>query len=174
MKCNDYSGEPRVQGYELCPPGGHDKFVASPEMRKIQRGIDVVAREKKSSIENQEFEKAAELRDKEEELRANLEKEKDNGVGDNDEVRSEGESRNKEQVRSGICVHNNTADFVKNMKAEGVTFYQFNGQTEPLKCKAGRGCRRALRCHQCRWDLENIYFADMYGEAASWYPCDMC
>ena len=58
MECNDYSGEPRVQGYELCPPGWHDKFVASPEMRKIQRGIDAVAREKKSSIENQEFEKA--------------------------------------------------------------------------------------------------------------------
>ena len=174
MVCNDYSGEPRVQGYELCPPGWHDEFVASPEMRKIQRGIDAVAREKKSSIENQEFEKAAELRDKEEELRANLEKEKDNGVGDNDEVRSEGESRNKEQVRSGICVHNNTAEFVKNMKAEGVTFYQFNGQTEPLKCKAGRGCRRALRCHQCRWDLENVYWADAYGDGASWYPCDMC
>ena len=50
----------------------------SPEMRKIQREIDAVAREKKSSIENQEFEKAVELRDKEEELRAKLEKEKDN------------------------------------------------------------------------------------------------
>ena len=118
MVCNDYSGEPRVQGYELCPPEWHDEFVAG--------------------------------------------------------VHSEGESRNKEQVRSGICVHNNTADFVKNMKAEGVTFYQFNGQTEPLKCKAGRGCRRALRCHQCRWDLENVYWADAYGDGASWYPCDIC
>ena len=153
MVCNDYSGEPRVQGYELCPPEWHDKFVASPEMRKIQRGIDAVAREKKSSIENQEFEKAAELRDKEEELRANLEKEKDNREGDNDEVYSEGKSRNKEQIRSGICVHNTT---------------------EGRQCKAGQGCRRALRCEQCRWDWENIYNHDWYGEAASWYPCDMC
>ena len=56
----------------------------SPEMRKIQREIDAVAREKKSSIENQEFEKAVELRDKEEELRAKLEKEKDNWEGRND------------------------------------------------------------------------------------------
>ena len=56
----------------------------SPEMRKIQREIDAVAREKKSSIENQEFEKAVELRDKEEELRAKLEKEKDNWEADND------------------------------------------------------------------------------------------
>jgi len=56
----------------------------SPEMRKIQREIDVVAREKKSSIENQEFEKAVELRDKEEELRAKLEKEKDNWEANND------------------------------------------------------------------------------------------
>ena len=56
----------------------------SPEMRKIQREIDAVAREKKSSIENQEFEKAVELRDKEEELRAKLEKEKDNWDANND------------------------------------------------------------------------------------------
>ena len=55
----------------------------SPEMRKIQREIDAVAREKKSSIENQEFEKAVELRDKEEELRAKLEKEKDNWEANN-------------------------------------------------------------------------------------------
>ena len=56
----------------------------SPEMRKIQREIDAVAREKKSSIENQEFENAVELRDKEEELRAKLEKEKDNWEANND------------------------------------------------------------------------------------------
>ena len=56
----------------------------SPEMRKVQREIDAVAREKKSSIENQEFEKAVELRDKEEELRAKLEKEKDNWEANND------------------------------------------------------------------------------------------
>jgi len=56
----------------------------SPEMRKIQREIDAVAREKKSSIENQEFEKAVELRDKEEELRGKLEKEKDNWEANND------------------------------------------------------------------------------------------
>ena len=56
----------------------------SPEMRKIQREIDAIAREKKSSIENQEFEKAVELRDKEEELRAKLEKEKDNWESNND------------------------------------------------------------------------------------------
>jgi len=56
----------------------------SPEMRKIQREIDAVAREKKSSIENQEFEKAVELRDKEEELRAELEKAKDNWESNND------------------------------------------------------------------------------------------
>jgi ATP-dependent Clp protease ATP-binding subunit ClpC len=53
-------------------------------MREIQREIDAVAREKKSSIENQEFEKAVELRDKEEELRAKLEKEKDNWKANND------------------------------------------------------------------------------------------
>ena len=97
MECNDYSGEPRVQGYELCPPGWHDKFVAG--------------------------------------------------------VYSEGESRNKEQVRSGICVHNTT---------------------EGRQCKAGRGCRRALRCEQCLLDLENVYLFDSHGEGASWYPCDMC
>ena len=150
MECNDYSGEPRVQGYELCPPGWHDKFVASSEMRKIQRGIDAVAREKKSSIGNQEFEKAAELRDKEEELRANLEKEKNNWAGDNDAVRSEGESSNNEQVRSGICVHNTT---------------------ESRQCKAGQACRRVIRYEQCLEDEEKD-IADMYGEFASWNPCE--
>jgi hypothetical protein len=150
LVCIDYSGEPRVQGYELCPPGWHDKFVASPEMRKIQRGIDAVAREKKSSIGNQEFEKAAELRDKEEELRANLEKEKNNWAGNNDEVRSEGESSNNEQVRSGICVHNTT---------------------ESRQCKAGQACRRVIRYEQCLEDEEKD-IADMYGEFASWNPCE--
>ena len=97
MECNDYSGEPRIQGYELCPPGWYDKFVAG--------------------------------------------------------VYNEGESRNKEQVRSGVCLHNTT---------------------ESRQCKAGRGCRRALRCEQCLLDLENVYWADSHGEGASWYPCDMC
>jgi len=46
------------------------RVTQSPEMRKTQREIDTVVREKKSSIENQEFEKAVEFRDKEEELRA--------------------------------------------------------------------------------------------------------
>ena len=120
MECNDYSGEPRVQGYELCPPGWHDKFVAG--------------------------------------------------------VYSEGESRNKEQVRSGICVHStDPADYVKNMIAEGIKFDQIDkAPTEARQCKAGRGCRRALRCEQCLWDLENVYWADSHGEGASWYPCDMC
>ena len=62
------------------------RVTQSPEMRKIQREIDTIVREKKSSIENQEFEKAVEFRDKEEELRANLEKEKDNWESDNDTV----------------------------------------------------------------------------------------
>ena len=62
------------------------RVTQSPEMRKIQREIDTVVREKKSSIENQEFEKAVEFRDKEEELRARLEKEKDNWESNNDTV----------------------------------------------------------------------------------------
>ena len=96
MQCNDYSGEPRVQGYELCPPGWHDKFVAG--------------------------------------------------------VYSEGESPNREQVRSGICIHDTYGS---------------------RQCRAGQGCRRAIRYEQCLWDLENVYLADHMGEGASWYPCDM-
>ncbi len=53
------------------------KVTQSPEMRQIQREIDALIREKKIRIENQEFEKAVELRDKEEALRTKLEKEKD-------------------------------------------------------------------------------------------------
>jgi len=95
MECNDYSGEPRVQGYELCPPGWHDEFVAG--------------------------------------------------------VFSEEESRNKEQVRSGICVNNTT---------------------ESRQCKAGRGCRRVIRYEQCLWEEINVYLEDSHGEGASWYPCE--
>ena len=49
------------------------RVTQSPEMRKIHREIDTLVREKKVRIENQEFEKAVELRDKEEELRTRLE-----------------------------------------------------------------------------------------------------
>ena len=48
------------------------EITQSPEMKKIQRDIDIVVRDKKVCIENQEFEKAVELRDKEEELRDKL------------------------------------------------------------------------------------------------------
>lgn len=49
------------------------KQMQSPEMKKVQREIDTLTREKKVCIENQEFEKAVDLRDKEEELRDKLE-----------------------------------------------------------------------------------------------------
>ena len=49
------------------------EITQSPEMKKIQRDIDSVVRDKKTCIENQEFEKAVELRDKEEDLRDKLE-----------------------------------------------------------------------------------------------------
>ena len=52
------------------------RVTQSPEMKEVQREIDTIVREKKVSIENQEFEKAVELRDKEEQLRDKLEKEK--------------------------------------------------------------------------------------------------
>jgi ATP-dependent Clp protease ATP-binding subunit ClpC len=55
-------------------------------MRKIHRDIDIIVRDKKVRIENQEFEKAVELRDKEEELRASLEKERDRWEEENDNV----------------------------------------------------------------------------------------
>jgi ATP-dependent Clp protease ATP-binding subunit ClpC len=50
------------------------KVTQSPEMRAVQKEIDVLMREKSVRIENQEFEKAVELRDKEEDLREQLEK----------------------------------------------------------------------------------------------------
>jgi len=61
-------------------------ITQSPEMLKIQRKIDVVVREKKSSIASQEFEKAVELRDKEEDLRTKLETEKGNWEATRDNV----------------------------------------------------------------------------------------
>ncbi len=60
------------------------RVTQSPEMRKIQREIDVIIREKKVCIESQEFEKAVDLRDKEESLRETLEKEKEAWEKDQD------------------------------------------------------------------------------------------
>ncbi|MFQ5450869.1 MAG: ATP-dependent Clp protease ATP-binding subunit [Nitrospinaceae bacterium] len=60
------------------------KVTQSPEMRKIQRDIDAIVREKKICIENQEFEKAVELRDKEENLRETLEREKERWESEQD------------------------------------------------------------------------------------------
>ena len=61
------------------------KVTQSPEMKDVQREIDTIVREKKVSIENQEFEKAVELRDKEEQLRDKLEKEKIDWAAANDQ-----------------------------------------------------------------------------------------
>ncbi|GJL78611.1 MAG: ATP-dependent Clp protease ATP-binding subunit ClpC [Nitrospinaceae bacterium] len=60
------------------------KVTQSPNMRQIQRDIDAVIREKKICIESQEFEKAVDLRDKEESLREALEKEKESWESDQD------------------------------------------------------------------------------------------
>ena len=49
----------------------------SPDMKKIQKEMDLVVRDKKVCIENQEFEKAVELRDKEEALVEKLDKVKE-------------------------------------------------------------------------------------------------
>jgi len=50
------------------------EITQSPDMKKIQKEIDLVVRDKKVCIENQEFEKAVELRDKEEVLIEKLDK----------------------------------------------------------------------------------------------------
>ncbi len=60
------------------------KVTQSPDMRKIQRDIDAIIREKKVCIENQEFERAVDLRDKEESLREALDKEKETWESDQD------------------------------------------------------------------------------------------
>lgn len=49
------------------------KSTYPPEVRELQRKIDDVVREKRERIEAQEFEKAVELRDKEESLKSKLE-----------------------------------------------------------------------------------------------------
>jgi ATP-dependent Clp protease ATP-binding subunit ClpC len=60
------------------------KVTQSPEMRQIQRDIDTIIRDKKICIESQEFEKAVDLRDKEESLREALDKEKETWEKDQD------------------------------------------------------------------------------------------
>lgn len=52
------------------------KITLPPDIRELQRDIDAIAIEKKRKIERQEFEAAVELRDKEENLRRQLEQKK--------------------------------------------------------------------------------------------------
>jgi ATP-dependent Clp protease ATP-binding subunit ClpC len=61
------------------------RVTQSPEMKDMQKQIDSIVREKKVSIESQEFEKAVELRDKEEQLRDKLDKAKVAWAENNDE-----------------------------------------------------------------------------------------
>ncbi|MGV7221455.1 MAG: ATP-dependent Clp protease ATP-binding subunit [Nitrospinales bacterium] len=58
-------------------------LTQSPELKKLQKEVDSIVREKKIRIENQEFEKAVELRDKEEALRLKMDKEKEAWEKDN-------------------------------------------------------------------------------------------
>jgi len=53
------------------------EITQSPDMKKIQKEMDLIVRDKKVCIENQEFEKAVELRDKEEALIEKLDKVKE-------------------------------------------------------------------------------------------------
>jgi len=56
----------------------------APEMRQIQRDIDPIIRDKKACTETQEIEQAVDLRDKEENLREALDKEKEAWEKDQD------------------------------------------------------------------------------------------
>lgn len=58
---------------EACSRVRIKKVTYPPEIREIQRKIDEIARKKKKKIENQQFEKAVELRDQEEKLKSRLE-----------------------------------------------------------------------------------------------------
>ncbi|OGV98057.1 MAG: ATP-dependent Clp protease ATP-binding subunit ClpC [Nitrospinae bacterium RIFCSPHIGHO2_02_39_11] len=65
------------------------KVTYPPEIRELQRNIDEVVREKKERIDAQEFEKAVELRDREENLRKDLEELKINWENLQGEARTE-------------------------------------------------------------------------------------
>ena len=63
------------------------KVTFPPELRELQQSIDDIVSAKKDRIEKQEFEHAVDLRDKEEELRLELDRKRDEWEKEQDEVR---------------------------------------------------------------------------------------
>lgn len=48
-------------------------FVAPPELKELEKKLEVLSKEKEAAVDGQEFEKAAELRDQEQKLRSEME-----------------------------------------------------------------------------------------------------
>ncbi len=68
---------------EACSRARLKMVMYPPEIREMQRKIDEIARNKKVKIENQDFEEAVDLRDKEEKLKSELEVAKKKWKGKN-------------------------------------------------------------------------------------------
>jgi len=127
------------------------KVTQSPEMRGIQRDIDAIIREKKVCIESQEFEKAVDLRDKEESLREALDKEKEAWEKDQDLSEPSITEDDIAAVVSGMTgiplsrIEEKESSRLLNMESELAS--KVVGQTEAIKVitKAIRRSRSGLK-----------------------------
>ena len=127
------------------------RVTQSPEMRGIQRDIDAIIREKKVCIESQEFEKAVDLRDKEESLREALDKEKEAWEKDQDLSEPSITEDDIAAVVSGMTgiplsrIEEKESSRLLNMESELAS--KVVGQTEAIKVitKAIRRSRSGLK-----------------------------
>jgi ATP-dependent Clp protease ATP-binding subunit ClpC len=127
------------------------RVTQSPEMRTIQRDIDAIIRDKKTCIESQEFEKAVDLRDKEESLREALDKEKEAWEKDQDLSEPSITEDDIAAVVSGMTgiplsrIEEKESSRLLNMESEMAT--KVVGQSEAIKVitKAIRRSRSGLK-----------------------------
>jgi len=120
-------------------------FTEPEELKDMQEQLEKLVKEKEDAIRNQEFEKAAKIRDREQELRHNLEKAKNNWhqkkQTSTDRV-TEDEIAEIVSLWTGIPVRRLAEEETERlMKMEGILHKRVIGQDEAVKAVA-RAIRR--------------------------------
>ncbi len=121
-------------------------FVAPPELKELEKRLEVVSKEKEAAVDGQEFEKAAELRDQEQKLRTELDERKEawkQRTSGEELVVDEDAIAHIVSTRTGVPVKKLTeGESERLLKMEEVLHQRVVGQDEAIQAIA-RAVRRA-------------------------------
>jgi len=121
-------------------------FTAPPDLRELEKKLEVLTREKEAAVANQEFEKAAKLRDQEREIQQHLKDKRREWKGRNAEARSVVTAENIAQIVSswtGIPVTRLEVEESKQLlNLEDILHEEVIDQEDAVKAVA-RAIRRA-------------------------------